>query len=122
MIVAAPAEWTEAGEDRREMDGVLYLTDRRLLFEQKERTGAFLGLFGGRTEQALAWAVTLSDIQDIRAEDRGIFGAKQMLFLTTRPGTERPEITVEVKANADNQEWAGFISQAKSGAYEAQRQ
>ena len=58
------------------MDGVLYLTDRRVLFEQKERTGAFLGLFGGRNQQALTWAVALTDIEDVRAEDRGIFGVK----------------------------------------------
>ena len=56
LIIAAPAEWTETTGDRRAMDGVLYLTDRRVLFEEKERTGAFLGLFGGRKQQALTWA------------------------------------------------------------------
>jgi hypothetical protein len=122
LIIAAPAEWTQSAGDRRHMDGVLYLTDRRILFEQKERTGAFLGLFGGSEQQALTWALSLNDIEDVRAENRGIFGAKDMLFLRSRPGAERGEITVEVKRSADNQEWAAFIRQAKAGGYEQERQ
>ena len=121
LIIAAPAEWTETTGDRRDMDGVLYLTDRRVLFEQKERTGAFLGIFGGRDQQALTWAVALTDIEDVRAEDRGIFGVKDMLYLSLRPGAEPAEITIEVKRSADNQEWAAFIRQAKAGGYEPER-
>jgi hypothetical protein len=122
LIIAAPAEWVDTAADRREMDGVLYLTDRRVLFEQKERTGAFLGIFGGREQQALTWAVPLNDVEDVRAEDRGIFGAKDMLFLRSRPGAERAEITIEIKRSADNQEWEAFVRQAKAGGYEPERQ
>jgi hypothetical protein len=103
------------------MDGVLYLTDRRVLFEEKERTGAFLGIFGGRNQQALTWAVALTDIEDVRAEDRGILGVKDMLYLSLRRGAEPAEITIEVKRSADNQEWAAFIRQAKDGGYELER-
>jgi hypothetical protein len=121
MILAAPAEWAEGGAEDDERDGVLYLTDRRLLLERKERTGAFLGIFGGRIEQALAWSLALGDVEDVRSEDRGILGTKQMLFLRARPGSGRADVSVEVKANADNQEWAGFIARAKSGGYEEER-
>ena len=121
LIIAAPAEWTETTGDRRNMDGVLYLTDRRVLFEQKERTGAFLGLFGGQDRQALTWAVALTDIEDVRAEDRGIFGVKDMLYLGLRAGAEPAEITIEVKRSADSQEWAALIRQAKAGGYEQER-
>ena len=121
LIIAAPAEWTETTGDRRNMDGVLYLTDRRVLFEQKERTGAFLGLFGGQDRQALTWVVALTDIEDVRAEDRGLFGVKDMLYLSLRAGAEPAEITIEVKRSADNQEWAVFIRQAKAGGYEQER-
>lgn len=92
-----------------------------MLMERKERTGAFLGIFGGRIEQALAWSLALADVEDVRSEDKGILGTKQMLFLRAKPGSGREELSVEVKANADNQEWAGFIARAKSGGYEAER-
>jgi hypothetical protein len=52
LIIAVSAEWIDKAAGRRDMDGGLYLTDRRVLFEQKERTGAFLGIFGGREQQA----------------------------------------------------------------------
>jgi len=118
LIIAAPAEWTETTGDRRDMDGVLYLTDRRVLFEEKERTGAFLGLFGGRKQQALTWAVALNDIEDVSGEDRGILGTHHMLYLSSRPGAEPAKITIEIKRSADNPEWVAFIRQAKAGGYE----
>jgi hypothetical protein len=122
LIIAAPAEWIESASEHREMDGILYLTDKRILFEQKERTGAFLGIFGGKDQQALRWAVRLDNIQDVRAEDRGIFGANDMLYLRLSPGSDRDELTVEIKRSADNQEWAAFIRHVQSGDYETERQ
>jgi hypothetical protein len=120
LIIAAPAEW-ESSENHQEIDGILYLTDRRVLFEQKERTGAFLGLFGGQDQQALKWAVRLEDIQDVQAEDRGVLGVNDMLYLHLRPGADLAKLTVETKRSADNQEWAAFIRRAQSGGYETER-
>lgn len=121
MIVAAQVEWREDG-DGDERDGVLYLTDRRLLLERKERTGAFLGIFGGRMEQALVWSLALDDVEDVRSEDMGILGSRDMLSLRARRGGEAAtELSIEIKANADNQEWAGFITRAKAHGYEDER-
>lgn len=121
MIVAAQVEWREDG-DGDERDGVLYLTDRRLLLERKERTGAFLGIFGGRMEQALVWSLALDDVEDVRSEDMGILGSRDMLSLRARRGGEAAtELSIEIKANADNQEWAGFITRAKGRGYEDER-
>jgi hypothetical protein len=121
MIVAAQVEWREDG-DGDERDGVLYLTDRRLLLERKERTGAFLGIFGGRMEQALVWSLALDDVEDVRSEDMGILGSRDMLSLRARRGGEAAtELSIEIKANADNQEWAGFITRAKARGYEDER-
>jgi hypothetical protein len=121
LIMATPAEWREPGSDE-EIDGVLFLTDRSLAFEQKEKTGAFLGLFGGREQQELKWRIALSEIADARAEDRGLFGAADLVHLRPAPAAGWRDLSVEVKRNADNQEWVGFIERARDDGFAGERE
>ncbi len=50
LFLAAKAEWVQTGKGKNDPDGILYLTDQRLVFEQKETTGKTLGLFGGKKD------------------------------------------------------------------------
>jgi hypothetical protein len=72
----APAESNVSDQDETEMDGVLYLTGQRLLFEEEEKTV----LFVGKKKQELNRAVKLSEIESVGPEDRGLFGATQWLI------------------------------------------
>jgi hypothetical protein len=118
VITACKAEWVQTGNAKQDPDGVLYITNTRLIFEQKETTGKFLGLFGGKKEQEFEWAVEVDQITGIRHENKGMLGGKDMLYLTLQPGGKLTEINLEVKGGADNEAWAETIRRVQRKEYQ----
>jgi len=115
LFLAAKAEWVASGKGKEDPDGILYLTDQRLIFEQKETTGKTLGLFGGKKVQELEWDIPLNTIEQVKAENKGLFGGKDMLYFTLRPGARFAQITVEVKGGANCKFWAAQIQRMVRG-------
>lgn len=115
LVLADKAEWVVTGKGRKDPDGILFLTDKRVLFEQKETTGKTLGLFGGKKEHELEWAVPLDQITGVEAENKGMMGGKDMLMLTLAPGAEHESITVEIKGGVDNEYWREMLHKAQNG-------
>ena len=114
LLMAAKAEWVVSGRDKDDPDGVLYLTNQNLMFEQKEKKGGFLGM-GSKAVQQLEWVVPLSSINQIRAENKGMLGGKDMVYLSCGAGAPHAEITLEVKGGVDCEVWQRYIAQAKAG-------
>lgn len=114
VVIADKAEWVATGQGKDDPDGVLFLTDQRLLFEQKEKTGKKLGLFGGQMQHELEWAIPLDQIAGVETEDKGLLGGKDMLMLRLQPGAQYGEITLKIKS-ADNAFWQRRLAQI-SGA------
>ncbi len=114
LFLAAKAEWVATGKGKQDPDGILYLTDQRLIFEQKEKTGKKLGMFGGKQEQELEWELPLSTIDSVEAENKGMFGGKDMLNFQTSSSQHR-QITVEVKGGVDCKLWQKQIQRMVSG-------
>lgn len=113
VILAADAEWV-AGQGRDEApDGTLYLTNRRMIFEQDEKVGKRLGLFGGKQVREVEWAVDLSGIGGLSAKNAGLLGGKDMLYFDHGGRT----FTLEVKGRANNDDWVAYIERAKNGAF-----
>lgn len=115
LFLACKAEWVATGKGKQDPDGILYLTDQRLLFEQKETTGKTLGLFGGKRTQELKWEIPLNQIESVLAENKGFFGGKDMLYFTLEAGAPFAKITVEVKGNAKCKFWAAQIQRMIAG-------
>ncbi len=115
LFLAAKAEWVETGKGKQDPDGILYLTDQRLLFEQKETTGKTLGLFGGKKTQELKLEIPLNQIEAVAAENKGLFGGKDMLNFTLGSGAPYGAITVEVKGGVKSKFWAAQIQRMISG-------
>ena len=114
LFLAAKAEWVATGKGKQDPDGILYLTDQRLIFEQKEKTGKKLGMFGGKKEQELEWELPLNAIESVEAENKGMFGGKDMLNFSTSSAQHR-QITVEVKGGVDCKFWQKQIQRMVSG-------
>ncbi|MFN8530928.1 MAG: hypothetical protein U0670_20170 [Anaerolineae bacterium] len=110
VFLAAKAEYVATGRGKDDPDGILYLTDQRLVFEQKETTGKTLGLFGGKKTQELEWQVPLNQIGDVKAENKGLFGGKDMLNFTFKPGAPMNTAVVEVKGGVNCKFWAAQIT------------
>lgn len=121
LFLAAKAEWVQTGKGRQDPDGILYLTDQRLLFEQKETTGKRLGLFGGKKEQELELDLPLGQIEAVEAENQGMFGGKDMLNFTLGAGAPYATLTIEVKGGVDCKFWAKQIQRMISGDTQDER-
>lgn len=115
LLIAAEAEWKQTGRGGDDPDGVLYLTDKALIFEQKEKKGKTLGMFGGKMVQEVEWAIPLATITDVRTKNEGMFGGRDILFISVSTGDPAPEVKVEVKGSADNKAWAAYVQKATQG-------
>lgn len=112
VFLVAEATWETSGKN---MNGILFLTDQRLIFEQKETVGKTLGLFGGQKAHQMQWEAPLTAVEEVRAENKGLFGGKDMLYFTMGGGAAHRSITVEVKGGADCKFWAQQITRMMSG-------
>lgn len=118
MFLAAKAEWDD-GKDKPE--GFIFLTDQRLVFEQKEKVGKTLGMFGGKEVHEKRWEVPLSQIEKVEAENKGLFGGKDMLYFTLGGGAPYGSITVEVKGGVDCKFWMKQIQRMMAGETKDER-
>lgn len=121
LFLAAKAEWVQTGKGKQDPDGILYLTDQRLLFEQKETTGKRLGMFGGKKEQELELDLPLGQIEEVEAENKGMFGGKDMLNFALGSGAPYDKLTIEVKGGVDCKFWAKQIERMISGDTQDER-
>lgn len=118
VFLVAKAEWDD-GDDKP--DGMLFLTNHRLVFEQKEKTGKRFGMFGGKEQQGVLWEATISQIEDVTAENKGLLGGKDMVNLTLGSGAPYANITVEVKGGVASKFWAKQINRMATGNVEDER-
>lgn len=118
VFLAAKAEWDDGGD---KPDGILFLTNHRLIFEQKEKTGKRFGMFGGKETQGILWEVPITSIEDVTAENKGLMGGKDMVNLTLGSGAPYANITVEVKGGVASKFWAKQINRMATGNAEDER-
>lgn len=116
IYMVAKAEWDDG---QKKPDGFIYLTDQRLLFEQKEKVGKRLGMFGGKAVQDILWEAPLSSLEEVKADNRGMLGGKDMVMMTFGGGTSYPSITVEVKGGVPAKLWSTQIRRAARGSIQA---
>jgi hypothetical protein len=95
VFLAVEAEWHKGEGKKERPDGVFYVTNQRLIMEQKEKKGGFLGI-GGHQVQQLAWEAPLSTVQSVSSENTGLFGNVDLVHLKLSNGDPAPETTVEV--------------------------
>lgn len=137
-VEAVPANWKKPG-DKDGVDGVLYLTDQRLLFEQKEEVATKKVLFitmAKEKVQTLQWAVPVGQIEKAVGSTRGLVGKDDYLTLTLAEGAGlqgpdgqllydemgRPLRTTDIHLKGERGEaWQGFIGRVKSSEIESER-
>lgn len=112
VYMVARAEWVNNNDNP---DGHLFLTNQRIVFEQQEKTGKTLGLFGGKEVHQLLWETPLNTVAKAEAENKGLFGGKDMVHLSLGSGAPYPRITVEVKGGVDCKLWAAEIGRMVRG-------
>lgn len=118
VFIASKAEWAQTGKDSDDPDGFLCVTNQRIIFEQSEKKGKFLGMFGGKKVQAELWSVPLAQLTAMTTERKGIIGGKAMLTLTTSH-TDYPTLTLEIKGGFGNERMKTLPENAQAGNFGA---
>jgi len=114
--------------DREEPEGQLFLTDRRLIFERREKIATKKVLFittEKKLVQEVMWESPIGAVEEVEAEDKGGFigiGGKELLTLRFSERTrELPsDVTLEIK-DSTNEEWSALIRKVRSGQIDAER-
>ena len=113
-VAGCQAQYMETKKEGPE--GVLYLTDERLIFEQKEEIATRKVLFittEKETVQQLIFEVPIGQIEEVKASDKGFLGHKELLELLFAPEADLSGATLRLRG-AQNEEWAGLIGRVKS--------
>lgn len=114
---------------RNEVAGVLFLTDKRLLFESREKRATKKRLFVTVESEIVSqveWEAPIGAVKEISAEDKGGFlgfGVKEMLLIEFADGYDGAPnpATLKFTENGDNEAWADFvIPEVVSGAISQQ--
>jgi hypothetical protein len=121
-VEAVPANWKKP-DDKDGVEGVLYLTDQRLLFEQKEEVATKKVLFIATEKQklqSLQWEVPAAQIEQAVGSKKGFMGKDDYLTLTC--GAQAPFRSAEIHLKGETGEaWQGFIGRVKSGEIAKER-
>ena len=120
-IAACKAQYLESKKEGPE--GVLFLTDERLIFEQKEEIATKKILFIAtekETVQQLIFDVPVGQIDEAKASDKGFLGRKEMMELLFSPEADLSSATLRL-FGADNEEWSGLVGRVKSGEIAKER-
>lgn len=122
-FAACKAEWLPKGNEP--IEGILFLTDSRLLFEQRQKMVTKKVLFIATEKklvQELLWQAPIGGIEVLEIQDKKKFLAARKEFLTLRMegGDGPPEVLLNLRGT-DNEEWARLIRRAGEGQLAAEQ-
>jgi hypothetical protein len=122
-IRAVKAVWCkDVKEKSDDPEGVLYLTDQRLLFEQKEEVATKKILFittETKKVQELKWEVPVASIQEVKPTKQGLLKNEDHLDLCF--GNGAPIQTAHLHIWQEGNEWLQFLNRAKSKDFDKGR-
>ena len=124
-LAAVEAEWQQDGDEGP--DGVLFLTDQRMLFEQREEV-ATKKLFGiikteSETVQGLLWDVDTEDIESIEhSKEGGFLGMGKDEIIEFVFSADAPISRAKFKLDGQKAEdWVKLINRVISGEIDEDR-
>lgn len=120
VYLVARGEWIKTGKGKEDPDGLLYLTDQRLIFERKEKEGGFLG-FGAKKVQGIEWQIPLHGVEGVESEKKGFLGGKDIVHIQHGEGGVATPVSLEVKGGLNANWYAQQLERAQRGDIEQER-
>jgi len=125
-VALCKAQWLDEGD---EPEGILVLTDGRLIFEQREKKATKKLLFittSSETVQKLLFEAPVGTIEEIEASDtKGVLGIgnKELLNLHfNKPPKNAPNrVALGLLEGTRNEEWSALIRRVQSGQIALER-
>lgn len=123
-IMAVQAAWIKGGKkDAEDPQGVLYLTDQRLIFEQKQEIVTKRTLFVVREKQKVQQVgleVPVALVDTAKASKRGLLGHEDHLDLIFAVGAPVQAAHFHLDGQ-DCNVWQGLVGRVKAGEFDADR-
>lgn len=115
-LVAATEARCQEGEERT--SGILFLTDRRMLFERREKIARKKFLFittASELAKELYWEVALSDLERVEAGEarKALVLKRELLAVVPRSGAHASPVDLELDTDSDG--WRALVLRCQSG-------
>ena len=124
MVLAVEAVWAKNGkESGSDPKGILYLTDQRLLFEQKQEVATKKILFittASEKVHKLLFEVPCALIEEVTPTKQGLFKNQDFIDLHLAHGAFLPTATLHLNGQ-DSAAWTVRIKQVKAHELDAGR-
>lgn len=120
LVMAVPARWDKEGKE--DPEGVLYLTNRRLVFERKEKVATKKILFittASELVHEVAIDQSLANIRSAKGENKGLFGHQDFL-LVEFSGGNLGSVAFHINGQLAK-DWETWVNRARGGQLEAER-
>ena len=122
-VMAVKAVWAKSGkQEKNDPEGVLYLTDQRIIFEQKEKVATKKVLFIA-TEKKLVqetlWEVPVVLVDEVQPHKKGFLNKDDYVELTFASGAPFDLIHLHIWQRGD--EWQALIQRAKAREFDDNR-
>lgn len=122
-VMAVKAVWVKGGKEQKEdPDGVLYLTDQRLIFEEKEEVAKEKVLFIATKKekvQKLLFETPVALVESVNTSKQGLLKNEDHIELRFASGA--PVITAHFHIWQPCEEWQALINRAKTKDFENDR-
>lgn len=122
-IMAVKAVWYQGDKEKPDdPDGILYLTDQRLIFEQKEEIATKKVLFIATEKkkvQELKWEVPVTLVENITTSKQGMLKNEDHLHLNLASGAPYPRVNLHIWQPCDS--WVRLINRAKTRDFDSGR-
>jgi predicted nucleic acid-binding Zn-ribbon protein len=124
MIMAVKAEWAKDGKDAKtNPEGILFLTDQRLIFEQKQEIATKKFLFiTTETEkvQTLLFEIPVPMIEKVEVSKQGFFKNEDWVELVFATGAQLREAIIHLDGQ-DCAVWQGLLNKAVAKEFDRDR-
>lgn len=122
-IMAVKAIWCKDVKERDDdPEGVLYLTDQRLMFEQKEEVATKKILFITTEKQKvqdLKWEIPVALIQEVKPSKQGLLKNEDHLDLRLGEGASLESVHLHIWQEGN--EWLQLLNRAKTKDFDKNR-
>lgn len=124
IIMGVKSTWTRDGEkDKDDPEGILFLTDQRIIFEQKQEVATKKFLFITREReliQEIQVDIPIKFIENISTSKQGLFKNQDFLELNFATGAQYANAVFHLQGQ-DCEDWKALINRVLSGDYDKNR-
>jgi len=122
-IMAVKAVWAKEGKQTKsDPEGVLYLTDQRIIFEQKEKVATKKVLFvttKKKLVQETLWEIPVVLVEEVKPHKEGFLNKDDYLELTLASGAPFDILHLHIWQRGD--EWQALIQRSKAREFDDNR-